>query len=78
VLEKKPESFVTRVARLRELKELRATPVLFNDEAAFHRVANAKAQREAILPTPIDSPAVQLAPHVAPWRWPHDETPLRH
>jgi hypothetical protein len=61
VLEKKPESFVTRVARLRELKELRATPVLFNDEAAFHRVANAKAQREAILPTPIDSPAVQLA-----------------
>jgi hypothetical protein len=61
VLEQKPESFVTRVARLRELKELRATPVLFNDESAFHRVANAKAQREAILPTPIDSPAVQLA-----------------
>jgi hypothetical protein len=61
VLEQKPESFVTRVARLRELKELRATPVLFNDESAFHRVANAKARREAILPTPIDSPAVQLA-----------------
>jgi len=46
---------------LRELEQRRTTPVLFNDEQAFHRVANAKAQREAILPTPMDLPAVQLA-----------------
>jgi hypothetical protein len=46
---------------LRELPERGATPVLFDDEAAFHRVADLKASREAILPTPIDLPAVQLA-----------------
>jgi hypothetical protein len=57
----RPESFVTRVARLRELSELKPTPVLFDDEAAFHRVADRKAEREAIQPTPIDLPAVQLS-----------------
>jgi hypothetical protein len=61
VLARRPETFVARVARLRELSERRPTPVLFDDEAAFHRVANQKAQREAILPTPIDLPAVQLS-----------------
>jgi hypothetical protein len=61
LLERKPETFVARVARLRELPERRATPVLFNDEQAFHRLANAKAEREAILPTAVDLPAVQLA-----------------
>lgn len=59
-LETKPESFVARVARLRQLEPRRATPVLFNDEETFHRIANVKAEREAILPTPMDSPAVQL------------------
>ena len=57
----RPESFVARVARLRELSEVKSTPVLFDDEAAFHRVADQKAKREAILPTPIDLPAVQLS-----------------
>jgi hypothetical protein len=61
LLARKPETFVARVARLRELPERRATPVLFNDEQAFHRVANAKAEREAILPTAVDQPSVQLA-----------------
>ncbi len=60
-LGKRPESFVTRVARLRELAELKPTPVVFDDEPAFHRVADVKAQREAIAPTPIDLPAVQLS-----------------
>jgi hypothetical protein len=59
-LGQRPESFVARVARLRELPEIRPTPVIFDDEAAFHRVADRKAEREAILPTPIDLPAVQL------------------
>jgi len=49
------------VARLRELTEQKPTPVLFNDEASFQRVADAKAEREAIKPTPIDLPAVQLS-----------------
>src|SRR3954465_5976422 len=61
VLAERPESFVSRVARLRDLPALRPTPVLFDDEAAFHRVADQKATREAIQPTPIDLPAVQLA-----------------
>lgn len=52
---------MARVARLRELPEVRATPVLFDDEEAFQRVADRKAQREAIQPTPIDIPAVQLS-----------------
>lgn len=60
-LEKQPETFVARVARLRELPEARPTPVLFDDDSQFHRVADQKAQREAILPTPVDSPAVQLS-----------------
>jgi hypothetical protein len=60
-LAERPESFVTRVARLRELRERRPTPVLFDDESTFHRVADQKAKREAILPTPIDMPAVQLS-----------------
>jgi len=45
VLAERPESFVSRVARLRDLPELRPTPVLFDDEAAFHRVADQKATR---------------------------------
>jgi hypothetical protein len=61
LLTQRPESFVTRVARLRELAERKPTPVLFDDEAAFHRVADTKAEREAIQPTPIDLPAVQLS-----------------
>jgi hypothetical protein len=61
LLSRRPESFVARVARLRELSEKRPTPVFFDDEPTFHRVANHKAQREAILPTPIDLPAVQLS-----------------
>ena len=61
VLAQRPESFVTRVARLRELSERKPTPVLFDDDAAFHRVADKKAEREAIQPTPIDLPAVQLS-----------------
>jgi hypothetical protein len=61
VLAERPESFVSRVARLRELPELRPTPVLFDDEPAFHRVADKKAEREAIQPTAIDLPAVQLS-----------------
>lgn len=60
-LAREPETFVARVARLRELSELRPTPVVFDDEAEFQRVANQKAEREAILPTPMDRPAVQLA-----------------
>jgi hypothetical protein len=60
-LQQKPETFVARVARLRELTERRPTPVLFDDEAEFQRVANQKAEREAIAPTPMDSTAVQLA-----------------
>ena len=60
-LDKRPESFVSRVARLRELSELKPTPVVFDDEPAFHRVADVKAEREAIAPTPIDLPAVQLS-----------------
>jgi hypothetical protein len=60
-LVQRPESFVARVARLRELRELKPTPVLFDDDAAFHRIADEKAKREAILPTPIDVPAVQLS-----------------
>ncbi len=51
---------MARVARLRELAQLRPTPVLFDDDAAFHAVADRKARDEAILPTPIDVPAVQL------------------
>lgn len=61
VLAQKPESFVARVARLRALPEMAATPVLFDDEATFQRVADRKAEREAIQPTPIDLPAVQLS-----------------
>ncbi|MES1188757.1 MAG: hypothetical protein ABUL60_33390 [Myxococcales bacterium] len=61
LLAARPESFVSRVARLRELSEMTPTPVLFDDEAAFHRVADQKAEREAIQPTPIDMPAVQLS-----------------
>jgi hypothetical protein len=61
VLLQKPETFVARIARLRELRERKPTPVLFNDEQAFHAVANKKAEREAIRPTPIDLPAVQLS-----------------
>lgn len=61
LLAKQPESFVARVARLRQLPERKPTPVLFDDEPAFHRVADQKAEREAIQPTPIDLPAVQLA-----------------
>jgi hypothetical protein len=61
LLSKQPESFVARVARLRQLPERKPTPVLFDDERAFHRVADQKAEREAIQPTPIDLPAVQLA-----------------
>lgn len=60
-LEARPETFVARVARLRQLSERRPTPVLFDDEEAFQRVADRKARREAIAPTPIDLPAVQLA-----------------
>jgi hypothetical protein len=59
-LGQRPESFVARVARLRQLPELKPTPVLFDDERTFHAVADRKARREAILPTPIDLPAVQL------------------
>jgi hypothetical protein len=55
-----PESFVARVARLRHLPERRPTPVIFDDDATFHAVADRKAEREAIKPTPIDHPAVQL------------------
>ncbi len=51
---------MARVARLRQLPERRPTPVIFDDDATFHAVADRKAQREAILPTPIDLPAVQL------------------
>lgn len=61
VLRKEPESFVARVARLRQLSERRPTPVFFDDEEQFHRIANQKAEREAIQPTPMDLPAVQLA-----------------
>jgi len=61
VLAERPESFVARVARLRELTQQKPTPVLFDDEAGFHRVADKKAEREAIQPTPIDLPAVQLS-----------------
>jgi hypothetical protein len=61
VLGGRPETFVTRVARLRQLAELKPTPVVFDDESAFQRVADVKAEREAIAPTPIDLPAVQLA-----------------
>jgi hypothetical protein len=61
VLAQRPESFVARVARLRELSELRPTPVVFDDEATFHAVADRKSRREAIQPTPIDFPAVQLS-----------------
>lgn len=61
VLARQPETFVARVARLRELSERKPTPVLFNDDDAFHRVANKKAEREAIRPTPMDVPAVQLS-----------------
>lgn len=61
VLAERPESFVDRVARLRGLSQLRPTPVLFDDEPTFHRVADQKAMREAIQPTPIDAPAVQLS-----------------
>lgn len=61
LLAARPETFVTRVARLRGLSELKPTPVLFDDEAAFHRVADRKAEREAIQPTAIDLPAVQLS-----------------
>jgi hypothetical protein len=60
-LEARPETFVARVSRLRQLRELRPTPVLFDDEETFQRVADRKAEREAIAPTPIDVPAVQLA-----------------
>lgn len=60
-LANRPESFVARVARLRQLPLRRPTPVLFEDEASFHRIADQKGRREAILPTPIDSPAVQLS-----------------
>jgi hypothetical protein len=59
-LEGQPESFVARVARLRQLPERRPTPVSFDDDAAFYAVAERKAKREAIQPTPIDVPAVQL------------------
>ncbi len=52
---------MARVARLRQLSERRPTPVVFDDEAEFQRVANQKAEREAIAPTPMDSPAVQLS-----------------
>lgn len=61
VLTQRPESFVAKVARLRELTELKPTPVLFDPEATFQAVADRKGQREAIQPTPIDLPAVQLA-----------------
>lgn len=61
MLAQRPESFVTRVARLRELRERKPTPVLFDDDATFHRVADKKAEREAIQPTAIDLPAVQLS-----------------
>ncbi len=61
VLAERPETFVARVARLRQLGERRPTPVLFDDEARFQDVADRKAQREAIAPTPIDLPAVQLS-----------------
>jgi len=61
LLAKRPESFVARVARLRQLPERKPTPVLFDEESAFHRVADQKGEREAIQPTPIDVPAVQLA-----------------
>ncbi len=57
----KPETFVARVARLRELAWRRPVPVVFNDEASFQRIASAKASKEAILPTPIDYPPVQLS-----------------
>jgi hypothetical protein len=60
-LEQRPESFVARVARLRELPERRPTPVLFQDEESFLKSASAKAEKEAILPTPIDQPPVQLS-----------------
>lgn len=60
-LEQRPESFVSRVARLRDLPEVRPTPVIFDSEPEFHRVADKKAKREAILPTPVDLPAVQLS-----------------
>lgn len=61
LLSHQPETFVARVARLRQLSERKPTPVLFNDERTFHEVANKKAEREAIRPTPIDLPAVQLS-----------------
>jgi hypothetical protein len=60
-LEQGPEPFVARVARLRELTQLRATPVLFDEDDEFHRIADAKAEREAMKPTAVDTPAVQLA-----------------
>jgi hypothetical protein len=55
-----PESFVARVARLRQLSERRPTQVVFDDDEAFHAAAELKAQREAIQPTAFDVPAVQL------------------
>lgn len=56
----RPESFVARVARLRQLPERRPTPVSFDDDTTFHAIADRKAKREAIQPTPIDVPGVQL------------------
>jgi len=52
-----PETFVARVARLRDLPERRPTPIVFDDEVEFYRVANEKAQKEAIKPTPMDTEA---------------------
>jgi hypothetical protein len=51
---------VARVARLRQLPERRPTPVLFQNDDAFHAAADRKAEREALQPTAIDVPAVQL------------------
>ncbi|RYZ06300.1 MAG: hypothetical protein EOO73_16685 [Myxococcales bacterium] len=59
-LEGQPESLVARVARLRQLPERRPTPVIFDDDATFHAAADRKAEREAIRPTAVDLPAVQL------------------
>jgi len=61
LLAERPESFVSRVARLRQLPEVRPTAVVFDAEPAFTRVADEKAKREAIQATPIDLPAVQLS-----------------